>query len=314
MHPEKLDFVIPVFNEEESLKELFKRIKVAVEENGIKAFKVIFIDDGSTDKSWEIISELKKENPENVKGLSLRINRGKAFALDLGFHHADAPVVFTMDADLQDDPKEIPKFLEKLDEYDLVSGWKQRRNDPIDKTLPSKVFNFVLSRATRIKLHDFNCGFKCYKSAIIKKIRLYGELHRFTPVLASFYGYKIAEVSVEHHARKYGKSKYGFERFAKGLVDLCSVIVFTRFSDRPAHLLGGLGLVSGGTGFLILSYLTAVKFIFNESIGTRPLLLLGVLLMILSIQLVSIGIVSELVIRNSALHRKDADDFVKVEV
>lgn len=314
MHPEKLDFVIPVFNEEESLKELFKRIKAAVEENGIKGFKVIFIDDGSTDKSWEIISELKKENPDNVKGLSLRINRGKAFALDLGFHHTDAPVVFTMDADLQDDPKEIPKFLEKLDEYDLVSGWKQRRNDPIDKTLPSKVFNFVLSRATRIKLHDFNCGFKCYKAAIIKKIRLYGELHRFTPVLASFYGYKIAEVSVEHHARKYGKSKYGFERFAKGLVDLCSVIVFTRFSDRPAHLLGGLGLVSGGSGFLILCYLTAVKFIFNESIGTRPLLLLGVLLMILSIQLISIGIVSELVIRNSALHRQDADDFVKVEV
>lgn len=314
MHPEKLDFVIPVFNEEESLKELFKRIKAAVEENGIKGFKVIFIDDGSTDKSWEIISELKKENPDNVKGLSLRINRGKAFALDLGFHHTDAPVVFTMDADLQDDPKEIPKFLEKLDEYDLVSGWKQRRNDPIDKTLPSKVFNFVLSRATRIKLHDFNCGFKCYKAAIIKKIRLYGELHRFTPVLASFYGYKIAEVSVEHHARKYGKSKYGFERFAKGLVDLCSVIVFTRFSDRPAHLLGGLGLVSGGLGFLILSYLSAIKLIFGESIGGRPLLLLGVLLVILSLQLISIGIVSELVIRNSALHRKDSDDFIANEL
>lgn len=314
MHPEKLDFVIPVFNEEESLKELFSQIQKAVEENGIKGFKVIFIDDGSTDKSWEIIQELKKENPENVKGLSLRLNRGKAFALDLGFNHTSAPVVFTMDADLQDDPKEIPKFLEKLDEYDLVSGWKQRRNDPIDKTLPSKVFNFILSRATRIKLHDFNCGFKCYKADVIKKIRLYGELHRFTPVLASFYGYRIAEVSVEHHARKYGKSKYGFERFAKGFVDLCSVIVFTRFSDRPAHLLGGLGLVSGGVGFVILSYLTAIKFLLNVSIGTRPLLLLGVLLMILSIQLVSIGIVSELVIRNSALHRKDANDFVRLEV
>ena len=311
MHPKKLDFVIPVFNEEESLNELFNRIQDAVKTNDIEDFRIIFVNDGSTDKSWEKIQGLKDAHPRHVSGYSLRLNRGKAFALDLGFSKSNAPVVFTMDADLQDDPKEIPKFLEKLDEYDLVSGWKQRRNDPIDKTLPSKVFNFILSRATRIKLHDFNCGFKCYKADVVKKIRLYGELHRFTPVLASFYGYRIAEVSVEHHARKYGKSKYGFERFAKGLVDLCSVIVFTRFSDRPAHLLGGLGLVSGGLGFVILSYLTAIKIIFGENIGGRPLLLFGILLVILSLQLISIGIVSELVIRNSALHRKDSDDFIR---
>lgn len=309
-----IDFVIPVYNEEESLNELFSNIDGAVLEHKIENYQIIFIDDGSTDKSWEVISELKAKNPNKIKAYKLRRNRGKAFALDLGFKVSEAEIVFTMDADLQDDPKEIGRFLELIDGgADLVSGWKQKRNDPIDKTLPSKVFNFILSTMTRIKLHDFNCGFKCYRKSVIKKIKLYGELHRFTPVLAYFYGFKIAEVSVEHHARKFGHSKYGFERFAKGLIDLLSVVVFTRFSDRPGHLLGGAGLVSGFLGSVILVYLTILK-IFGESIGTRPLLLLGVLLVILSIQLISIGILSELVVRNSALKNEDHFLFVESEV
>lgn len=313
MNIDKIDFVVPVFNEEESLLELFDRINKNVSKIVKNNFRVIFIDDGSSDKSWSVIQELKEAHPKNVKGIKLKRNKGKAMALSLGFKEANADIVFTMDADLQDDPKEIPKFLERLEAGDdLVSGWKERRNDPIDKTLPSKVFNYILATASGIKLHDFNCGFKCYKNEVIKDISLYGELHRFTPVLASFYGYKIGEVSVEHHARKFGHSKYGFERFAKGLVDLGSVIVFTRFSDRPAHLLGGTGLFSLFLGFVILSYLTVLK-IFGQDIGQRPLLILGVLLVIFAVQLISIGIVSELIIRNSHYTVKD-EDFVREEI
>jgi len=310
MNIDKIDFVVPVYNEEESLALLFDRIKEAVANLSNTGFRIIFIDDGSTDKSWTVIEDLKAKHEDHITAIKLKRNKGKAMALSLGFKEATAPIVFTMDADLQDDPKEITKFLEKIEAGDdLVSGWKQKRNDPIDKTLPSKVFNFILSTASGIKLHDFNCGFKCYRLEVVKDISLYGELHRFTPVLASFYGYKIGEVSVEHHARQFGHSKYGFERFAKGLVDLCSVVVFTRYSDRPAHLLGGSGLVSLFLGLAILSYLTVLK-IFGEEIGHRPLLLLGILLVIFAIQLISIGIVSELIVRNSHYSVRD-EDFVK---
>ncbi len=310
----QIDFVVPLLNEAESLPELRTRIFEAMNELHISNFRILFVDDGSKDNSWSIIEQFQKQFPAHVTGIKLRRNKGKAFALNIAFSKTTAPVVFTMDADLQDDPKEVKHFLQKLENgADLVSGWKKKRHDPIDKTLPSKVFNGLVSKLTGIQLHDFNCGFKAYRGEVARSLNLYGELHRFTPVLANFYGYKIEELEVEHHARKHGHSKYGFERFARGLIDLLSVVAFTRFSDRPAHLFGGFGLLSGILGFTTLAYLTFIKLVFNEHIGSRPLLQLGILLVILSIQLLSLGIISELVIRKGKIEGKD-ENFVEKNI
>jgi glycosyltransferase involved in cell wall biosynthesis len=257
---------------------------------------------------------VKKNNPEKIVGIKLRRNKGKAFALNVAFSKTIAPVVFTMDADLQDDPKEVPRFLKKLEDgADLVSGWKKKRHDPLDKTFPSKIFNALVAKLTGIPLHDFNCGFKCYRGEVARSLNLYGELHRFTPVLASYYGYKIAELEVEHYARKHGHSKYGFERFARGLLDLLTVVAFTRYSDRPAHLFGGFGLLSGFLGLITLLYLTIIKLFFGMNIGQRPLLQFGILLVILSIQLLSLGIISELIIRKNKIAMKD-EDFIESNI
>jgi glycosyltransferase involved in cell wall biosynthesis len=309
----QIDFVIPLFNEDESLPELKQRIFQTMEELNTSSFRIIFVDDGSTDKSWNIIQDFKTAHPNHILGIKLRRNKGKAFGLNIAFQKTTAPIVFTLDADLQDDPKEIPRFLEKLKKSDLVSGWKKKRHDPIDKTLPSKVFNLLVAKLTGIPLHDFNCGFKAYKGEVARNLNLYGELHRFTPVLASFYGYKISELEVEHHARKHGHSKYGFERFARGLIDLLTVVAFTRFSDRPAHLFGGFGLLSGSIGFLTLLYLATIKLFLGEHIGHRPLLQFGILLVILSIQLLSLGIMAELIIRKNKISMKD-DSFVESNI
>tara|TARA_R110000868_G_scaffold153644_10_gene379175 strand:- start:7941 stop:8894 length:954 start_codon:yes stop_codon:yes gene_type:complete len=297
-----IDFIIPVFNEEDSIKELFERISSQMKDIGETNFKVFFINDGSTDLSWSRIKDLADIHQDNCRGINLRRNMGKAFALNIGFTESEAPIVFTMDADLQDDPAEIPNFLKKIREgFDLVSGWKSIRNDPIDKTLPSKVFNKMITVMTGLELHDFNCGFKCYRKEVSKSLELYGELHRFTPVLADYYGFKIAEISIKHHARKHGKSKYGFERFMRGFIDLISVVSFTKYSDRPAHLFGGIGILSGVFGFTILGYLFLLKVLTGAMIGNRPLLTLGVLLSILSIQLISLGIIAELITRRARI-------------
>lgn len=297
----KIDIIVPAYNEEESLNELFQRIKATISKIPGADFKVIFINDGSTDRTWQVMQDLAKENQENVQAISMRRNIGKAVALNVGFEVSTAEYVFTMDADLQDDPNEIPHFISKMNEgYDLVSGWKKTRHDPLGKTLPSKVFNLIVSKMTKIKLHDFNCGFKLYKSEVVKSLRLYGELHRFTPVLADAYGFKVAELEVLHHARKFGKSKYGFERFVRGLLDLISVVSTTRYLDRPGHLFGGFGILSGLVGGAGLSYLFVLKFIFGELIGHRPLLTISVMLVILSVQLVSLGILAELIVKNSS--------------
>lgn len=293
-----LSFVIPLCDEEQTLESLFLKIDETLKTKGSFEYEVIFIDDGSHDGSWKRIEALHQQHPQNVKGIRLRRNFGKATALMAGFEQATGEIVFTMDADMQDDPEEIPSFLEKLDAgYDLVSGWKQKRNDPVSKTMPSLLFNFVTRAFSGMTLHDFNCGFKAYRSSVVKSLALYGELHRYIPILADAEGYRVTEIPVNHHAREFGVSKYGWKRLYKGFLDLLSVIVLTRYAQRPAHFFGGIGLIVGASGFGILLYLSIAKLFFGIPIAARPLFFLGILNMLLSAQLVSMGIIGELIIR-----------------
>lgn len=297
-----LTFVIPVLNESESLKTLFAKISESVLSNKLGSYEVIFIDDGSTDDSWQLIKQLCDKHPE-AQGLRFRRNFGKAAALAAGFDNARGEIIFTMDADLQDDPVEIPRFLQKLNEgYDLVSGWKKDRKDPLEKRLPSKLFNAVACRAGDVKLHDMNCGFKAYRRVVAGQLHLYGELHRFVPALANAEGFRVTEIPVIHHPREHGKSKYGWKRYIKGVLDLLTVTATTRFLDRPGHLFGGIGLVSSTVGFLVLFYISCMKLIAGVPIAGRPLFFFGILVMLLGSQLISLGIIGELVIR---LQRRD---------
>ncbi len=296
-----LSFVIPVMDEEQTLDALYQGIKNTLHKvDSTIQFEVIFIDDGSTDKSWETMSLLVKQNPDIVKAIKLRRNFGKAHALSCGFKTCTGDVVFTMDADLQDDPSEIPKFLEKIEQgYDVVSGWKSNRQDPLSKTLPSKLFNKMTAKLTGIPLHDFNCGFKAYRKEVLDGIKIYGELHRYIPVLAQELGYTNTEVSVKHNKREFGVSKYGWERYTRGLVDLLTVLATTRYLTKPGHLFGGLGVGAGLSGTLILGYLGILWFMGLGPIGTRPLFFIGILLVILSIQMISLGVLAELITRHN---------------
>ncbi|MDQ8193281.1 glycosyltransferase family 2 protein [Coraliomargarita sp. SDUM461004] len=295
-----LSIVIPLCNEEATLTPLFEKIAATVEANSLGDFEVIFIDDGSTDTSWEVIERLKQAHPEQVAALRFRRNHGKAAALSAGFTQARGDIIITMDADLQDEPAEIPHFLEKLDEgYDCVSGWKQLRQDPLGKTLPSRFFNAATRATSGVKIHDFNCGFKAYRAEAIHSIELYGELHRYIPVLLAAEGFTTAEIPVEHHRRTYGVSKYGWKRLFKGALDLITVVVLTRYLKRPGHFFGGFGMLSGILGFTILTILSIEKLIFGHGIGHRPLLQLGILLVILGVQLISTGLIGELINFNS---------------
>ncbi|MEM8867013.1 MAG: glycosyltransferase family 2 protein [Verrucomicrobiota bacterium] len=291
----QLSFVIPLCDEEATLVTLFEQIKAVIEGQNLGPFEVIFIDDGSKDNSWQEIQNLKDQHPE-VRAIRFRRNYGKAAALSAGFAEAEGNIVFTMDADLQDDPNEIPAFLEKLNlGYGCVSGWKQLRKDPLGKTLPSRVFNAATRIASGVKIHDFNCGFKAYRAEAIHSIELYGELHRYIPVLLAAEGFTTAEIPVEHHRRTHGVSKYGWKRLFKGGLDLITVVVLTRYLKRPGHFFGGFGLLSGLAGFAILTWLSIEKLVFGSSIGQRPLLQLGILLVILGLQLVSTGLIGELI-------------------
>ena len=299
----KLSFVIPVLNEEHTLEKLFFGIKEAVKKTRYKDFEVIFIDDGSTDSSWLVIETLKDNYTNNIVAIKFRKNFGKSLALYTGFLKAQGDLVFTMDADLQDNPAEIPNFINKLDEgYDVVAGWKKIRHDPLSKILPSKIFNKVTSMFSGIHLHDFNCGFKLYKKEVIKNIEIYGELHRFIPVLANYYGFKISEIAVKHNERQHGVSKYGYERYIRGFLDLLTVTITTKYLQKPNHLFGGLGILFGLIGFLSLSYLIILWF-YGYSIGHRPLLLFGILSAMLSVQMISLGLISELINKNSKNNR-----------
>lgn len=301
-------FIIPVRDEQDSLTKLYSKIELTLEALGAQEFEIIFVDDGSTDNSWQTIATLQSEHPDTVRGIRLRRNFGKATALSVGFNRAQGSIIFTLDADLQDDPSEIPRFLDKLNEgYDLVSGWKEHRHDPLSKTLPSKFFNIVTRMISGMKLHDFNCGFKAYRSPVVKRLNLYGELHRFIPIMVNAEGYRITEISVNHYPRKHGQSKYGWSRLYKGFLDLLTVLSFTRYAQRPAHFFGGIGIVLGMLGTLIMTYFGVLK-ILEHNIGWRPLFFIGILALLLATQLVSLGIIGELIVRNN--RQPQSDNFV----
>ncbi len=258
-----VSIIVPLLNEEPTLGELHRQVMAVLDQlpaaEDQEKHELIFVDDGSNDGSWNTICRLAQADPA-VRGIRFRRNFGKAAALAAGFEAARCPVVITMDADLQDDPKEIPRFLAKMQEgFDVVSGWKQVRHDPWHKTIPSAVFNRLVSWLTSVKLHDHNCGFKAYRREIFEEVKLYGELHRFVPVLAAARGWKVAEIVVEHHARKQGRSKYGLSRIPKGFLDLLTIYFLTSFSHRPLHLIGSAGLMSFSVGGLGLLWLTLRK-------------------------------------------------------
>jgi glycosyltransferase involved in cell wall biosynthesis len=302
--PDRIDLslVIPVYNEVESLPELYKRLNEVLDTLSL-TYEIVFIDDGSNDGTFEGLRALHARDP-HVRVLSFRRNFGKTAALVAGFDDCRGSIIMTMDADLQDDPSEIPNFLAKLDEgYDLVSGWKKDRQDPISKTLPSKIFNKVVSSATGIHMHDFNNGFKAYRREVTEELKLYADLHRFIPVMASWRGFKVVEIPVKHHARKYGKSKFGAGRFAKGMLDFFKVLFLTRYMQKPLHLFGGIGAVLAFVGVIVGLYLTEEHFR-TGNIGQRPLLDLAILLVITGVQLFSLGLLGEM-LRNVSYRRAE---------
>lgn len=302
-----LSVVVPVFNEAESLPQLYQELVDVAREHGYQ-WDLIFVDDGSTDGSWDVIERLARDDA-SVQGVRFRRNFGKAAALSAGFAAARGELVFTLDADLQDDPREIPRFLAEIDKgLDVVSGWKQVRNDPWHKVGPSRVFNWLVGYLTGVRLHDHNCGFKCYRREIFDEVRLYGELHRFVPVLAAARGWKVGEIAVNHRPRKFGASKYGVRRFVKGFLDLLTVYFLTGFAQRPAHLLGTFGLLSLVLGIIGMVYLTgywltreywlltlSVDQVTMQPLHTRPLLLYSVGALLLGVQLLSVGFIAELI-------------------
>jgi len=293
----KISVVVPLYNEAESLPELYDSLVTTLLPYA-DGCEMIFVDDGSTDGSFETLKELR-EGDKRVKLIHLRSNQGKAAALAAGFREAQGEIIVTLDADLQDDPREIPRFLQKLEEgYDLVSGWKATRHDPASRRLLSAVFNRVTSRLTAVKLHDFNCGFKAYRRPVIQELRLYGELHRFIPALASWRGFRIGEIEVAHHPRRYGVSKYGAERIPRGFFDLLTVLMLTRYTTRPLHLFGVFGVIVGLAGFGIVTYLS-ILWLFGQWIAGRPIFILGALMVIAGIQLVSFGLLAEMIVYGS---------------
>jgi dolichol-phosphate mannosyltransferase len=294
-----LSIVIPAKDEEESLPLVVARIMAAGAASGQIVRDIVLVDDGSSDNTWGVMAELAADN-EVIQAIRLRRNFGKATALMVGIGACRGDVIITMDADLQDDPDEISRFVETLDRgYDLVSGWKKERHDPLNKTVPSRLFNKVTAAISGVKLNDFNCGFKAYRREIFDAIQLYGELHRYVPVLANALGYRIAEIPVRHHARRFGTSKYGVARYLRGFLDLLTVVLITRFAYRPGHLFGGIGSLLAAGGSVALGYLMALKVLTGASIGNRPLLLLGVMAVIVGVQLILFGMLAELIIHRT---------------
>ena len=304
---ELISIVIPALNESASLEELGRALLAVGERCGLR-LEVIFVDDGSSDGSWDKIRGLAASDPR-VRGIRFRRNFGKAAALAAGFDAALGQVVLQMDADLQDDPTELPQFLAKLAEgYDVVNGWKRVRKDPWHKVLPSRVFNWLVSGLTGLELHDHNCGFKCFRAEVVKGLSLYGELHRFIPVMAHARGYRVAELPVEHHPRRYGRSKYRFHRFVKGFLDLLTVVFLTVFGQRPLHLLGGIGLPAFLLGVAGLTYLGGCWILARfrvhgfGPIGARPLLVYSLACLIIGFQMLSVGFLAELVASQNVRH------------
>ena len=288
-----ISVVVPVHDEERSVALLYDEVQAALDPLG-EPWEAVFVDDGSTDGTFAALTRLHAHT-DNTRVVRLRRNFGKAAALSAGFAQAQGETVVTIDGDLQDDPSEIPRLLAKLDEgFDLVSGWKTKRRDPLRRRILSRIFNAVSGRVSGLKLHDMNCGLKAYRAEVLDGMRIYGELHRFLPVLAHYRGYRVAELPVNHRPRQHGRSRYGLERYVRGFLDLLTVSFMGRYRHRPLHLFGGLGLVLGFLGTALLGYLTVLKAM-GEAIGHRPLLTLGVLLVVVGLQFFSLGLISELI-------------------
>ncbi|WMN11808.1 glycosyltransferase family 2 protein [Marivirga salinae] len=302
-----ISIVIPVFNEEESLPELTDWINRVMAIHPLLSYEILMIDDGSSDDSWNIIEELSQKHIP-LKGIKFSRNYGKSAALHTGFKHAKGEVVITMDADMQDSPEEIPALYDMVvkDGFDIVSGWKKKRHDPISKTIPSKFFNFVTRKISGIKLHDFNCGLKAYRSKVVKNIEVYGEMHRYIPVIAKWNGFrKIGEKVVQHRARKYGETKYGLERFLYGFLDLLSITFVSKFKKSPMHFFGAFGTLSFIAGFFITIYIIGRKFyeihykLPVREVTDQPLFFLALVALIVGVQLFLAGFVGEMITMNS---------------
>jgi glycosyltransferase involved in cell wall biosynthesis len=299
---QKISIVIPLLNEEESLQPLLNEIRKALKPIN-KPYEVIFVDDGSTDNSLKIIKDIAKTDTR-IKFISFRKNYGKSAALQVGFKAATGDAVITMDADLQDDPQEIINLLKKLDEgFDLVSGWKKQRFDPFIKKYSSRFFNFVTRLFSGIKIHDFNCGLKAYRRDVVQNINVYGELHRYVPVLAKWQGFTITEITVKHHARRYGKTKFGVSRFFKGFIDLLTISFVGRYIKRPMHFFGFLGALSFLFGLIVNGYLSYLWFT-GHSLSNRPMLFFGMLLIIVGVQFFSVGLLGEMLVHQSKDERE----------
>jgi glycosyltransferase involved in cell wall biosynthesis len=293
---ESVSVVIPVYEEEESIPELYRSIKGVMEGFG-SPYEIIFVDDGSRDSSLKILEGIQAKD-KRVVVVSFRRNFGQTAALAAGFDYAKGDIVVTMDGDLQNDPADIPRLLEKIKDFDVVSGWRKDRKDPFfSRRLPSIVANWLISKVTGVHLHDYGCTLKAYRAEVVKNIRLYGDMHRFIPAIASWVGATITEVETRHNPRRFGRSKYGMSRTLRVVLDLITVKFLQSFSTRPIHAFGPAGLVLGGVGFLISLYLSYVKLVFGEDIGGRPLLLLGILLIILGMQCIIMGLIGEMLAR-----------------
>jgi glycosyltransferase involved in cell wall biosynthesis len=301
----KISIVIPLYNEQDSLAELHQNI-VSVMEGSDRAFEIIFVDDGSTDGSAAVLAKVYSGD-RRVKVIQFRKNYGKSAALSAGFSAATGNSIVTMDADLQDDPTEIPNLLAKLDEgYDLVSGWKKVRRDPFSKRVASRIYNFFTYVFGGVHLHDFNCGLKAYRAKVVESIKIYGELHRYIPVLAHREGFRVTELPVKHHERIYGKTKFGMGRFGRGAFDLITVSFLTKYRKRPLHLFGFFGIITFVTGTAISSFLAYQKIFMGKNLSNRPLLFLGILLIIVGVQFFSIGLLGEMLTSAS----KDTDSYL----
>lgn len=291
-----LSVVIPVYNEQENIRLLYEKLKESLDPLN-KEYEILFVDDGSTDRTLSILEEIQTKDKKLVV-LSLRRNFGQTAAFAAGFDFSRGDVVVTMDGDLQNDPADIPKLLDQIKENDLVSGWRKKRKDPFfTRRLPSMAANWLISNVTGVKLHDYGCSLKAYRRDVIKNLKLYGEMHRFIPAVASWYGVRVAEVETIHHPRMHGKSKYGISRTIKVVLDLITVKFLQSFSTKPIQFFGPVGIASGFLGFLILLYLSIDKLFFGKDIGARPLLLLGALLVIVGIQLIGMGLIGEMLVR-----------------
>ncbi|HQY21756.1 MAG TPA: glycosyltransferase family 2 protein [Ignavibacteria bacterium] len=304
---QKISVVIPLYNEEDSLQELSDSLKRTFD--SLKCnYEVLFIDDGSTDNSFQKIKEINRKD-NNFKCIKFRRNYGKSAALSKGFKAAKGNIIITMDADLQDDPSEIPELLKVLNSgYDLVSGWKKVRYDPFIKKHTSKIFNYFTSKLSGVRLHDFNCGLKAYKRDVIKSVKIYGEMHRYIPALAHLSGFKVTEKPVKHHARKYGVTKFGASRFVNGFLDLLTVSFTNKYMKRPLHFFGSLGILISMAGFFISFYLVVLKFLEGMPLSDRPLFLVGIFMMVVGIQFLSLGLIAEMITKSNI-----SDDDILIE-